>query len=346
MSKPVSRRDFLKLGGLGLSSLAFSQLFPEDQDGRFETIPYGRVANAQVSVYSRPRDDARIVRQRYRDELLAIYYELTPPTGPAWNPLWYRVWGGYVHSAHIQNVRVRHNPIIETIREGGQISEITVPFSQAFGYSRIYGWEPLNRLYHGTTHWVTGVGEGPTGDPWYIITDELTSANYHAPGHHLRLIPDEELTPISPEVPFEKKWIGISLAKQTLTAYERGEPMLHTKISSGISSQTTINGIPTQTPIGTFNISNKLPSKHMGRGRLTDNLEDYILLGVPWTAFFHEYGYAIHGTYWHNNFGVPMSRGCVNMPNQAAKWLFRWMTPVNEPGDINKRGFGTQVRIF
>ncbi|OQX62000.1 MAG: hypothetical protein B5M51_06740, partial [Anaerolinea sp. 4484_236] len=42
-------------------------------------------------------------------------------------------------------------------------------------------------------------------------------------------------------------------------------------------------------------------------------------------------GVAIHGTYWHNNFGYPMSHGCINMRNQDAKWLYRWTTPPYDP---------------
>jgi hypothetical protein len=88
-----------------------------------------------------------------------------------------------------------------------------------------------------------------------------------------------------------------------------------------------------------------MPSKHMGEGRLTDNLEDYELVGVPWTAFFDPRGYAIHGAYWHNNFGVPMSRGCINLKPDEAKWLFRWLTPVSEAHAVDTRGFGTILEI-
>jgi len=266
-------------------------------------------------------------------------------TGPSWNPLWYRVWGGYVHSAYVQKVKINHNPVASEIKENTQLGEVTVPFSRAYRFTKSNGWERLYPLYYNTTHWVTGIDQGPDGRPWYKITDELLHIDYFVPGHHLRLIPDEEFSPISPDIAFEDKRIEVDLAHQTLTAYEKNEVVLFTKISSGIKTSRSTNGIPTQTPTGRFNISVKMPSKHMGNGRLTDNLEDYELVGVPWTAFFHPDGYAIHGTYWHNNFGVPMSRGCVNMPNEEAKWLFRWMTPVNSPTDIDRRGYGTILNI-
>ena len=323
-----------------------SPYFPEDQDDDFDLRILGRVANSQISLYSLPRDDARIIKQLYRDELVNIYAELTPPTGPAWNPLWYRVWGGFIHSANVQKVEIRHNPVISEIREEGQLAEVTVPYTQTMRFTRYEGWLPLYRLYYQTTHWVTGLDEGPDGGPWYELTDELGGTKYHVPAQHLRFIPDEELAPISPDVPFEDKRVEVDLKQQTLTAYERDEIVLFTKISSGVKSAIVTNGLPTETPTGQFNIYSKMPSKHMGEGRLTDNLEDYELVGVPWTAFFFQGGYALHGTYWHNNFGVPMSRGCVNMRVEDAKWLFRWTLPVTEPETVEKTGFGTQVVIY
>ena len=83
----ISRREFLKLGALAVGGGMLSPYFPEDQDDDFDLRILGRVANSQISLYSLPRDDARIIKQLYRDELVNIYAELTPPTGPAWNPL-------------------------------------------------------------------------------------------------------------------------------------------------------------------------------------------------------------------------------------------------------------------
>ena len=57
---------------------------------------------------------------------------------------------------------------------------------------------------------------------------------------------------------------------------------------------------------------------------------DYFLPAVPFTMYFYQ-GYGIHGTYWHNAFGRPMSHGCVNLPTPEAEWFFNWAdvgTPV------------------
>jgi hypothetical protein len=191
---------------------------------------------------------------------------------------------------------------------------------------------------------------GPDGKPWYQLTSEIDNyLTYFVPIGHLRPIFNQELTPISPDVAYEDKRIEISLRDQLLTAYEFDQPVLGVKISSGLGSRVVPLG--TKTPTGRFHITSKTPSKHMGSVTASGAPDNYILPGVPWTMFFTlEHGVALHGTFWHNNFGVPMSHGCINMRNEDAKWLFRWVTPnfeipVNEPYQWDSRGYGTQVII-
>jgi hypothetical protein len=349
MKPKLSRREFLSLGGLALGGLATSPFnpsspYPEDHPPPENLM---RVAYPAVSVYEKPEMDAAYVRDHYRDELINVYEAFTPPTGPAYNPLWYRVWGGYMHSAYLQPVKIRFHSVLDTVREGGQLAEVTVPYTQAYHFTQANGWEPVNRLYYLSTHWITGLNEGPDGEPWYRFTDELQPVDYHAPAMHFRPIPDEELAPLSPDLPFEAKRIEVSLQAQTLTAYEDDQPVYFTKVSTGIPDTNPMpNQISTATPVGRFNVFSKMPSKHMGNARLTDNLDDYVLMGVPWTGFFVETGVALHGTYWHNNFGWPMSRGCVNLRPEDAKWLFRWVTPVSQPSDWETRGYGTEIIVF
>ncbi|KAA3644038.1 MAG: hypothetical protein DWQ07_18150 [Chloroflexi bacterium] len=66
----------------------------------------------------------------------------------------------------------------------------------------------------------------------------------------------------------------------------------------------------------------------------------------PGHLFFAPGGYAFHGTYWHNNYGIQMSRGCVNMRNEDAKWLFRWLEPVTVSAKVEQTGYGTQVFVY
>ena len=320
MNGKFTRRDFLKYTAAGLGSLAFRSPYGTGADP--EGGDLARVATTSISVYSKPNDKSTILYQRNRDDLVNIYYEVVSEDGPGYNPLWYRVWRGYIHSANLARVKVHLNEPVSNIPEKtGQLAEVTVPFTQTMRYLTYNKtWQPIYRLYYGSTHWVMGLDTGPDGTPWYRLHDELTEVEYHTPAVNLRLISDEEFAPISPEVPAWEKRIEVSLSQQTLTAYEQGNVVLKTTISSGVpDSRNNPDIIPTNTPTGKFHVYSKMPSKHMGDGQLTSDIEAYELPGVPWTTFFAEHGVAFHGTYWHTNYGVPMSHGCVNMRTEEAK---------------------------
>lgn len=338
---PFSRREFLKLGSLAIGALATRPLLPRQQTGLL-----GRVAYESVSVFDAPRLNATTLGYHFRDELLDIQYSLSPLAGPAYNPLWYRLADGYVHAGLIQPVKVETNNVLQSLPEGGQLCRVTVPSTQPYNYSSQNGWAPENSflLYYESNHWVTDIMEGPNGEPWYQITESWEGVQYYAQATHLQPIADADYAPLATDVPAGEKRIEISLALQMLTAYEGDAIVLRAPISSGVRN-TAVAGLPTETPTGSFNVSSKLPAKYMGDNRLTDTLGDRYLPGVPWTAFFAEGGYAIHGAYWHNNFGAPMSRGCINMRPSDALWLYRWMTPVAEPGKWEARGFGTRVIV-
>jgi LysM repeat protein len=111
-----------------------------------------------------------------------------------------------------------------------------------------------------------------------------------------------------------RKWIEVNLSTQTLTAWQGDVPVLQTIISSGKA------GTPTVT--GRFQIGTKYTSQRMyGPG--------YDIPGVPWVMYFYA-DYAIHGAYWHNSFGIPMSHGCVNMRPSEAEALWNWAPPGTE----------------
>ena len=342
----LSRRDFLKLGGAALGTLAFSPAL--GNFAGFDDSFIVRVATKSVSVYNRPSDKSSIKSTWFRDELLHVYEEVTVDE-PAHNPVWYRVWGGYVHRSHLQRVKVLLNETLSTLGldEGlRRPVEVTIPFTEPQRTSKAYGWQKLNfRLYYGSVHLVEAIEPGPYGEPWYRVNDDLAGLYYVDP-LHVRPIPFEELSPITPDIPFEKKRIEVNLTTQTLFAYENDKEVLKTTISSGIpNGPRGKDGLSTKTPQGDFNILEKDPAKHMGNGNLFADADDYELPGVPWTCFFTAQGHAFHGTYWHDNFGVPMSHGCINMRTEDAKWLFRWALPKHEIGNYTNRGYGTLVQI-
>jgi lipoprotein-anchoring transpeptidase ErfK/SrfK len=111
------------------------------------------------------------------------------------------------------------------------------------------------------------------------------------------------------------KSILVSTGEQRIYAYENGQL---------VRSHLTSTGLPaTPTVLGDYKVYVKYVADDMSG-------PDYFLPAVPYTMYFYQ-GYAIHGTYWHNSFGRPMSHGCVNLPTEEAQWFFEWAevgTPV------------------
>jgi hypothetical protein len=351
MSPPLSRRTFLKIGAASLGGMAL-KLPPwmEAPEGTGlpkhpKPIGKGRVTIDTVYVYPEPNFKSQRIDQLRRDKIVNLYEEIISPNGPKYNPRWYRVQAGFAHSAYLQRVEVNFNHPLPWIPAAGRLGEISVPYTQSYRRT-LRGWEPLYRLYYTSVYWITSLEQGPDGMVWYGLTDDLLHLQYCVPAKHVRPVLPEELTPISPYVPAKDKRIEVSLSQQTLTASEGDQVVLRAKVSTGVpSGGPTPNGIPTETPDGNFHIEVKLPSRHMGDGRLTSDLGAYELPGVPWVSFFHETGVGFHGTYWHDNFGTRMSHGCVNMRNEDAKWLYRWANPIAEYQDWNRKGHGTYVRV-
>lgn len=113
----------------------------------------------------------------------------------------------------------------------------------------------------------------------------------------------------------DEKYIDISLSRQILTCFDGGKAQFSTLISSGISKYPT--------PSGTFSIYSKSLFTRMRWEYGPNHPDNYDLPNVPYAMFFSG-GFSIHGTYWHSNFGHPMSHGCINAPTAAAAWIWNW----------------------
>jgi len=343
MSRELSRRDFLRIGTLSVGAMAFRPMPPA-----FERSPIGlgRVTIAWIGHYSEPSFASRRLEYIARDELIPLLANERADDGPLHNPLWYRTSGGYVHSGCIQPVHWNPQKPEPSIHEGGAIFEVSVPYSRSYSEPNPAS-TAYYRLYYGSTAWVEEVVSGSDGRSWYGLRDDMLKVRYYVRAEHLRRVLYSELTPLSPDVPPNEKRIEVDLGQQELRAFESGRLVFRARISSGIpNTKPGPNGIPTITPTGVFIIDRKFPLRHMGDGRLTSSLDAYELPGVPWTSFFHPTGVAFHGTYWHCDFGRPLSHGCINMRNIDAKWLYRWSTPVVPYTDMGASGWGTRVYVY
>lgn len=109
------------------------------------------------------------------------------------------------------------------------------------------------------------------------------------------------------------RWIEVNLTQQRVYAWEGGNQVGNYLVSTGLYGRT---------PTGDFKIWTKLAKTTMSGGSKALGTY-YYLPNVPCTMYFYK-GYGLHGTYWHNNFGHPMSHGCVNMKTDEACTLFAW----------------------
>jgi lipoprotein-anchoring transpeptidase ErfK/SrfK len=147
----------------------------------------------------------------------------------------------------------------------------------------------------------------PTSTQTPTPTFTPTQTNTPRPTHTLNPTPTAPPPPTAP-IPTEgeEHWIEVNLSQQRLYAYAGNTLIRSFVVSTGLPQTPTVTG--------RFHVYLKYVSTTMtGPG--------YYLTNVPYTMYFHG-SYGIHGTYWHNNFGTPMSHGCVNMRSDEAHWLY------------------------
>jgi len=119
---------------------------------------------------------------------------------------------------------------------------------------------------------------------------------------------DPTSKPVDPPVGNGERWIEVNLTQQRVYAWEGDVLMNSFIVSTGTWAHPTVTG--------TFSIWNKTRIQAMsGPG--------YYLPDVPFVMYFYK-DYGFHGTYWHNNFGTPMSHGCVNLTIPDSEWLYNW----------------------
>lgn len=144
-----------------------------------------------------------------------------------------------------------------------------------------------------------------TARDWYISSDYLKEVTSYTE----KLIDEKNIATST-------KKIVVKLGEQKLYAYDGDNKFMEVYISSGRDD------LPT--PIGTFNIFSKTPSRYMQGPIPGVSDQEYDLPGVPWTMYFTHSGAAIHGAYWHNNFGEQWSHGCINLNPSDAEKLYAW----------------------
>lgn len=346
--KQVSRRDFLKMSALGLASLGFRpwqywgellQDWPQDQ------LLGRNCSGGIINIRSRPLADAPIVESVYEDTVLPWLREVVgQDPGSTLQRRWVETPKGWVFSPVFQPVRYQPNKPVDTLpvqQDGtsGMWCEVSVPWVDIFLVQQKPAAPWLQeatrpRLYYSQIMWVDGITTNSSGQILYRVGEKYGSYGdmFWADAAAFRPLTSEEMAPINPHA--QDKHIKVNLNNQTLSCFEGQQEVYFCQISSG--GLYDKDGNPSDswsTPVGPHPIWRKLVSVHMAGGGTGNGWDTP---GIGWTSLFAGDGVAIHSTFWHNNYGVPRSHGCVNARPDDAKWIFRWTSPAVEydPGDL------------
>jgi len=345
MNVKLTRRDFLKLSALGLGTLAMRPLTRLKQE--FPQSDYlGRVVVGKVDLMSRPDGNSQGVGTLYEDAIIPWLRETTGPMPYRTNRRWVETLDGFVWSPLLQPVRdeknIPLNALPETSLGSGFWAEVTVPYVDL-----ILATPPARapwlvnrpqsglppRFFYSQVIWVNQIKIDETGAIWYQLQERYGYGDiFWVPAEAMRPLTEEEISPINPEA--ENKRILVDITYQTLSCFEGDREVYFCRISSGALFDYQGNRVDAwSTPIGQHRIWRKAVSLPLSGG---SSAVGWDLPAVGWTTLFVGTGVAIHSTYWHNNYGVPTSRGCVNVRPENAKWIFRWTHPIvpYDPGDV------------
>jgi L,D-transpeptidase-like protein len=347
MHKPVhfSRRDFIKVAGLGLGALAFKRTGALASPRPLPQFPagdlLGRVA-VTPNFYStelkpQPDENATKIRDVGQDEIVVWQREVvgTSVLGRT-NRRWVETPDGFIYTVDLQPVRNIPNTPAGSLPAGksGFWAEVTVPYVDlqiqnspiSPGVKFTLETNQPMRLYYGQVVWIDQVGGDGSGNVLYRVNE----APQHGYGYGdvfladataFHMLTNEDVAPIAPNVDPNTKKIIIDATpgRQTLSCFEGNSEVYFCRVSTGYGDQFS-------TPVGDQAIAWKIFSIHMAANTGSDS--GYDTMAVPWPVFFNtNAGAAIHGAFWHNDFGVRRSHGCVNVSPEDAKWIFRWTSP-------------------
>lgn len=378
MPGKLSRRQFLKAAGIGVAALASLRaghtLAQEWNPGgdlydwRNATLSFnelygnppllGRVHGASwIRVFSEPTPRSSTVGRAEWGFVMPIYHAVqgTAYDSRAQSTVWFETLNGhYVHSAFVVPC---HEYFQEPVADVGNgfWGQITVPFVWQFSAPSLRSWrhERADGLasyfcFWSQVHRVVERAEDAEGRVWYRIEDdEEPRRQAWVQARQVRRVAPEEFAPITPDV--DDKKIVITLSEQLLTCYENDTAVFQTRIASGSTFRDDEGNLHDFTTThGDYRVERKRPSRRM-RGGDEFGLP-YDVNGVPWVTYFGDTGAAIHGAYWHNNFGRPRSHGCINVTPDAAWWIYRWTQPYPlYDADYQHAGAGepsTLIRIL
>ena len=348
----ISRREFIKLTALGMSSLSYNFLKKGFELPEFpQADRLGRVCVGMVELKVKPDPESQTVGVLYEDAVVPWIREVT---GQKFNYVfsnqkWVETPQGFVYGPYLQPVYNKPNIPVDNLQPmsmgAGMWVQVTVPYVDAWLDKdepsdnswvkfKLEDGLPL-RFYYGQQFWIDQIKSTDQGQKLYRV-----NPNYYggvdmlwADAQAFRPITEEDLTPINPDV--EDKRIEVDVNHQILSCYEGNSEVYACRVSTGAKFNMYGEVVDEwATPVGLHHITRKFISLQMAGGTTGAG---YDLPGIGWTAIFATGGVAIHSTFWHNNFGDPVSHGCVNAAPEDAHWIFRWTQPAIplDPGMVD-----------
>jgi hypothetical protein len=340
----ITRRDFITIGGFSIGGLLFGQIRPPIELVEFpESERLGRVTVGKVEIKIRPDSDSQTTGILYQDAVVEWLQEVVGRNPYRITQRWVETPDGYIWSPYLQPVQnLPNDPILslpETSLGEGMWTEVSVPWVDLIldnppARSPWLENTDTPRLYYSQILWVDQVRTDSEGKRWLRANERYGNEGdrFWAAAEAFKEIKAEDILPIHPEV--KEKRIVVNVSDQTLSCFEGKDEVYFCRVSTGAKYDAYGNQVDKwATPLGPHPIWRKLISIHMSGGTTGGG---YDLPGIGWTSLFAGNGVAIHSTFWHNNFGVPMSHGCVNARPQDSKWIFRWSEPTIslDPGDM------------
>ncbi len=353
MPQHLSRRHALKAAGLGAAALAslrvrgaLAQSAAGDPGSgsynyKDNTISFnemygnppflGRVhGSAWIRIFTEPTPRSNTVRTVYWGYVMPILASVhgVPYDTRAQSDVWFQINEGYVHSAYVVPGHEQFQQPEEEVPADGFWGEVVVPHSWQYTRPTLhsYQWDWAHYMgFWGQVHRVINRDVDEEGRVWYQLYDDVEPKRQAwVFAKHIRRVAVDEFDPISPDV--TDKLIRIELNAQVVTCYEGDQIVFQTRTATGSSFQDDEGNLhDLSTAKGDYTVTRKRPSRRM-RGGDEFGLP-YDVNGVPWVTYFGGTGAAIHGAYWHNNYGRPRSHGCINVTPDAAKWVYRWTQP-------------------
>ncbi len=274
------------------------------------------------------RGEGPIARRMVRGFFVALDKEMS-----ANNVKWWKTTGGLIaphdriylhktasefHGRWLNDEAAQAKPIAEICKHKSKAQVAIVLYYKAKKYDvtaskkAVSSGDPVPRhtvvRLTGERVTINGARYEETDEGWWLKSIEATKTNPGEPPHDLK--PGE-------------KWIDVDLESQTLVAYEGDTPVYATAVSTGKEDKQDPDK-DHKTPTGSWRIREKHIAATMDGDVASDG--PYSIEDVPWIMYFNG-SYALHGAFWHNNFGRTRSHGCVNLAPTDAKALFGWTEP-------------------